>query len=69
MENKNIKVSRAKPRKETRLFKTRIIDSTNMKWVRIDKKTIIQVNKDISDEIAIDEYYTKREINKQFNYR
>lgn len=55
-----------KPRPEPKKLAIRHVDETIMKWVRIDKRTLIQVKKEISDQAAIDQYYSKRDRDNSF---
>ena len=68
---KGEKIIRAKrlPKPAPKTLKTKEVDSTLMKWVRIDKRTLIQVPIGLNETTAIEQHFAKREAFKNFVYR
>lgn len=57
-----------KQKQDPKKLVTRKVDESKMKWVRVDNRTVIHVEKNIEDQEAIDQYYEKREkINQWFS--
>lgn len=48
------------PKKEEKKLATRVVDASQLKSVRIDAKTVIQVRKDVPDEVAISNWFKNR---------
>ena len=60
------RVPKKAPQKAPPKLVTRVIDESVLKWVRVDKRTMIQVDKSVEDSVAIEQYYSKRESMKKF---
>ena len=52
---------RALVKKEPVALPRRVINESLLKWVRVDKRTLIQVDIKIDDSVAVEQYYIKRE--------
>ena len=63
-------VSRRKEKNpELLVFKTRVVDPSTLKSVRVDSKTMIQVSVDIPDEVAIRNWEEKRKQQERISYK
>lgn len=60
------KVQKRLPKPEPKKLPNRVIDEKNLKWVKIDKRTMIQVPLDMDEQEAIDKYYERLERLKGF---
>jgi len=60
------KVQKRISKPEQKKLPNRVIDESLLKWVRIDKRTIIQVPIGISEELAIEQYYARKERVNEF---
>lgn len=57
------------PKKEPERLPDRKREDVGMKWVRIDKRTMIQVKEGVNENEAIEAFYKRREESENFNYR
>jgi len=60
------KVQKRITKPEPKKLPNKVVDESVLKWIRIDKRTMIQVSVDISEEEAIEQYYVRKNKTKEF---
>lgn len=66
---KRIPVIKKNPKPKKELLPNKVVDISKMKWIRIDKRTLIQVDKKMDDKTAIEQYLKRRSDSQRLNNR